>query len=160
MNATAKGSYEYLKNAVLTAQPEQLHLMLIDGAIRFTMRGIDAIGRGAIEEMFNAFERAQQIVIQMRAGLRREVSPQLVDQMAALYNFMYHRLVEASMQRSAAAAEEALRILRHQRQTWELLIRKLAETAPETASTAASPHGAPTPGASTPRESGTLCFEG
>ncbi|UCG17857.1 MAG: flagellar protein FliS, partial [Phycisphaerales bacterium] len=33
----------YLRNAVMTATPEQLHLMLYDGAIRFTLQARDAI---------------------------------------------------------------------------------------------------------------------
>ena len=33
----------YLRNAVMTASPEQLHLMLYDGAIRFSLQARDAI---------------------------------------------------------------------------------------------------------------------
>lgn len=127
MSACANASYEYLKNTVLTAPPEQLQLMLYDGAIRFTMRGIEALEKRDFEGMFNALERAQRIVIQLGEGLRREVNPALVDQMAALYSFIYRRLVEASMRRDRAAAEDALRILRHQRETWLLLMQKLAQ---------------------------------
>lgn len=143
MSTTANGSYEYLKSTVLTAPPEQLHLMLLDGAIRFATRGIDALKRKDIEGAFNAFERAQRIVIQMSDGLRRDVNPTLVDQMAALYHFIYRRLVDANMLRACKPAEEALQILRHQRETWQLVIQKLGEAsgppaaAPATATTEA-----------------------
>lgn len=129
MNAARNASQEYLKNAVMTASPEQLHLMLIDGAIRFTLRGREATARKDIEGAFNAFERAQRIVLQMDAGLQRDVNPSLVDQMASLYNFVYRRLIDANIHRDTHAADEALKILKHQRQSWVLLIEKLADDA-------------------------------
>ncbi len=130
MSLTANASQEYLKNAVMTAGPEQLHLMLLDGAIRFASRGVDAVTGGDIEGSFVAFERAQRIVIELSNGLRRETNPALVDQMSALYNFIYRRLVDANMNRDALAAEESLRILRHQRETWVMLIGKISADSP------------------------------
>jgi len=120
---------EYLRSAVLTATPEQLHLMLLDGAIRFATRGLEAIRNKDIEGMFNALDRAQRIVIELTNGLRREVNPQLVDRVAALYNFIYRRLVDGNMHRDAQAVEDALKILRHHRETWVLLMEKLAAEA-------------------------------
>jgi len=126
MNPSTKVSQEYLKSAVMTASPEQLQLMLLDGAIRFTLRGREALERQDIEGAFNGFERAQRIVLELASGLRREVNPQLVDQMTALYDFIYRRLIDAHIHRELKAADDALRILRHQRETWAMLIEKIA----------------------------------
>jgi flagellar protein FliS len=117
-------SRQYLRNAVLTATPEQLQLMLFDGAIRNATRGQEAMAAKDIEGMFNALDRAQRIMLQLSAGLRREANPQLVDQMTALNDFVYRRLVHANMKRDAQAVDDALRILRHQRETWVLLMEK------------------------------------
>ena len=124
---------EYLKNAVLTATPEQLQLMLLDGGIRFTLKGIEALKRNDREAAFFAFDRAQRIALQLNDGLNREANPELADQMAALYHFIYRRLIEANLHRDVQAAEEALRILRHQRQTWQLLIEKIRRELPDEA---------------------------
>jgi flagellar protein FliS len=132
MNPSAKASQEYLKSAVMTAAPEQLQLMLYDGAIRFTLRGKDALERDDAEGAYNGFERAQRIVLELNCGLRREVNPELVDQMTALYDFIYRRLIDANVHRDVAAADDALRILRHQRETWNMLLGKLAAEAPQT----------------------------
>jgi flagellar secretion chaperone FliS len=123
-------SKEYLKGAVLTASPEQLHLMLLDGAIRFATRGRQAIQEGKLEDMFTALERAQRIVIELSNGIRREVNPLLGDQMLALYGFIYRRLIDANLQRDVQAVDDALRILRHQRETWVLLIEKIQKAFP------------------------------
>ena len=142
MNSSARASQEYLKSAVMTAPPEQLQLMLLDGAIRFTLRGCEALEHDDIEGAFNGFERAQRIVLELNNGLRREVNPELVDQMAALYDFIFRRLIDANVHRDQQAAEDALRILRHQRETWAMLIEKLAKDSPGTA--AAKPGDAST----------------
>jgi flagellar protein FliS len=120
-------SFEYLKNSVLTAPPEQLQLMLYDGAIRFVTAGRDALVATDYEGAFNGFDRAQRIVLQLHGGLRREVHAELVDQIASLYNFVYRRLVDANSERDPAAADDALQILRHMRETWTLLLDKLAQ---------------------------------
>jgi flagellar protein FliS len=127
MHNDMDASREYFRSAVMTASPEQLQLMLLDGAIRFTTRGMDAIKAGRIEEAAAALDRARRIMVAVTDGLRREVNPQLVDQLTALYAFIYRRLVEGSLYRNVSALEDALKILRHQRETWALLVERLRQ---------------------------------
>ncbi len=136
MSYTPKASQEYLKNAVMTATPEQLQLMLYDGAIRFATQGVDAVQRRDFEAAYNALSRAQKIVVALHDGLKREVNPGLVDQMSALYAFVFRRLVDCNINRDVTAGEDAVRILRHQRETWVLLMDKLAAHAGAIASAA------------------------
>lgn len=119
-------SNEYLRNAVLTASQEQLQMMLFDGAIRFTRQAREAIERSDLSTSCEKLLRAQKIVLEMEKGLRPEVNPTLCAQMASLYQFIYQRLVEANMRRDLKALDEALAILEHQRETWQLLMQKLA----------------------------------
>ena len=122
-----QASNEYLRNAVLTATPERLHLMLYDGAIRFTRRGIDGINNKNWEEAFNGFSRAQKIVLELLNSLNYDVDKDLCTRMAGLYNFVYQKLVEAGTSRDTAIAGEAVKILEYQRETWVMLIDKLRE---------------------------------
>ena len=154
MTNPANASQQYLKNAVMTAGPEQLHLMLLEGAVRFATRGKEAIEQKDVEAAFNALERAQRIALELSNGLRREINPELVDQMAALYAFVYRRLLDGSVQRDAQAVEDALRILRHQRETWVMLIEKLAQDTPATTSPK------PAPDARADRGESALSLEG
>lgn len=118
-------SNEYLRNAVMTASPEQLHLMLYDGAIRFTRQGVDGLTRKDWEASFNGFSRAQKIVLELLSSLNYDVDRDLCTKMAGLYNFIYRKLVDASAQRDAAIGSEALKLLEYQRQTWVMLMEKL-----------------------------------
>ena len=107
----------YLRDAVLTASPEQLQLMLYDGAIRFALQARDAIERKEIENSHNLLSRAQLIVREMENGLRHEVAPELCGRMASLYRFVFGKLVDANIHKDVQAIDDALKILRHQRET-------------------------------------------
>ena len=133
---------EYFRNAVLTAPPQQLQLMLYDGAIRFTRQGIEGVKAKDFEAVYEGFSRAQKVILEMLNGLNYDVDRELCGRMAGLYNFVYRKLVEAGTQREALPAEDALRILEYQRETWCLLIEKLCEG--EAGQSAPAPN-APTP---------------
>ena len=128
-------SNEYLRNAVLTASPEQLHLMLYDGAIRFTRQGADGIRARDWEKAFTGFSRAQKIILEMLNSLNYDVDRALCTRMAGLYNYIYKKLIEACADRNVQAAEDALQLLEYQRETWVMLIDKLREERSEQAST-------------------------
>lgn len=123
----AGGSNEYLRNQVMTASQEQLQLMLYDGAIRYARLGKQAILDKDIEASFNHLTRAQRIVLEMLNGLRPEINPELCNRMAGLYNFIYRRLVDGSVNRDTKVIDEALDILEYQRETWAMLLKKLNE---------------------------------
>jgi flagellar protein FliS len=140
MSANTTGSQEYLRNAVLTATPEQLVLMLYEGAIRFASQAREAIQTKDREAAFHALDRAQLIMLELSNGIRREVQPQLADQIGALYSFVYRRLVDANLHQDIGAVDDALRILRYQRETWLLLMDKLRQGGEaETSKTSNSP---------------------
>ncbi len=117
----------YLRNAVLTATPEQLQLMLYDGAIRFASQGADALEQNDYEASFETLSRAQKIVLELRAGMRREVNPELCDQMTQLYHYIYQRLVDGSINRDAETIREAVKLLEYQRETWVLLLERIGQ---------------------------------
>ena len=110
----------------MTARPEQLQIMLLDGVIRFALKGREAIAANDHEGVFNNLDRAQRICLQLGAGLNRESNPVIVDEMRAIYNFCYMRLVDASFQRNVHAIDEVVPVLRHQRETWQILADKVA----------------------------------
>jgi flagellar protein FliS len=120
-------SNPYLRDAILTAPPEQLHLMLYDGAIRFTRQGVEGVTARDYEQAFNGFNRAQKIILEMLNALNYDVDRELCTKMSGLYNFIYQKLVHASSHRDPAPAQEALKLLEYQRETWVMLIDKLRQ---------------------------------
>lgn len=130
MSVATQAGHAYLRNAVLTATHEQLHLMLLDGAVKFGTLGRQRIEQGDIEGAFHALERAQKIVLELQNGLSRDANPELADRMIGLYGFIYRRLVEGNFHRQLKPVDEALHFLREQRQTWQILMDRIAREAP------------------------------
>jgi flagellar protein FliS len=120
-------SQEYLKTKVMTASPEMLTLMLWDGAIRFAEQAKEAIRKKDIEGSFKALVRSQKIITELNSALNRNINPDLCGKLAALYNFIYRRLVEANITKDEKLVDDALEIMRHQRETWVMLMDKLAK---------------------------------
>jgi flagellar secretion chaperone FliS len=118
---------EYLKTTVMTASPEMLTLMLWDGAIRFAEQGKDAILKKDIEGSYKSLVRSQRIITELTTNLKHEVNPDLCGKLASLYNFIYRRLVDANISKKSELVDDALEIMRHQRETWVMLMEKLTK---------------------------------
>jgi flagellar protein FliS len=158
---TSIGQDAYLRDAVLTATPEQLQLMLYDGAIRFATQAREAIQAQDIENSYNLLVKAEAIVLEMQKGLNREVAPGLTEQMSRLYAYIYRRLVEANINKDLQALDDALRILTYQRETWALLVDRVRQERSgqnQTPETVASSTSSAAP--QTPEKRGGLCLEG
>lgn len=111
----------------MTASPEQLQLMLYDGAIRYAVQGQDALHSKDFEQSCEKLIRAQHILLEMQNGLRREIHPELCDRMSAIYGFIYSRLVDANTAKDPSAVDDALRVLRYERETWVMLMDKVSD---------------------------------
>lgn len=136
----------YLRESVLTATPEQLQLMLYDGAIRFTAQGREAIAGKNYEQSYEKLTRAQNILVEMLNGLNYEVNRALCERVASVYHFIYRKLVEGNVHRDVSAIDDALRVLRVERETWQILVDKVNRTREERGETVATaPAAAPAP---------------
>src|SRR5438309_1117494 len=117
----------YLRTKVLTATPEQLQLMLYDGAIRFSEQARTALEKKDFEQSYIAISRAQKIITELSCSLKHELAPELCAKLAALYNFVYRKLTQANIDHTLPPIDQALQILRHQRDTWTMLLDRLTK---------------------------------
>lgn len=109
----------------MTATPEQLQLMLYDGAIRFALQGRDAIERKDFETSYDKLTRAQQIISEMQSGLNFEVNRELCERVSSLYSFIYSKLIDANIARDVHAIDDAVKVLKMERETWSMLVEKV-----------------------------------
>lgn len=112
---------QYRATRVSTASPAELVAMLYQGVLRFTQRAVQALERGDVNEAHAAFVRAQDIVAELTAGLNLEDGGEVAHSLLLLYDYVYRRLVEANVQKSAGPALEVLRIFRELLQTWQAI---------------------------------------
>lgn len=117
----------YQRNAVMTATPAELTLMLYDGAIKFCNIGMMAIEKKEIEKANTNLKKAQAIITELRVTLDRKYP--VWEDFERVYDYIYRKLVEANIHKDTEALEEALKRIREMRDTWKEVMRKNAETA-------------------------------
>jgi flagellar protein FliS len=128
--------------------------MLYDGAIRFGEQARVALENKRFDQSFELLSRTQKIIAEMTASLKHDISPDLCGKLAALYTFVYRKLIEANVEHKVAPLDEALTILRYQRETWTMLLEQLGKTK---AAAAASKLDMPAP---SPRMEASISMQG
>ena len=128
------GPNPYLRTKVLTASSEELRLMLFDGALRFCLQAKKAIEEKDFEASYDNIKKAQKIVLELSSSLNHDVEPEVTEKMESLYNFMYRRLIEVNMSRDVEIIDEVMQLIKFERETWQLLVKKVHEKQGKTAS--------------------------
>ena len=117
-----QAAQQYLRTRVMTATPEQLQIMLYDGAIRFCEQAKVGLDKKDLEQVFVNISKAQKIITELLGNLKPELYPELCGKLAAVYKYVYKRLIEANTERKVEALQEAIDLLRFQRETWAMLL--------------------------------------
>ncbi|MCZ6834432.1 MAG: flagellar export chaperone FliS [Planctomycetota bacterium] len=133
----------YLKTKVMTASPADLRLMLLDGAIKFAQQGQKGLVEKNFEAVYNGITRCQKIILEMVNNLNAEADPELCTRLSGLYTFMYTRLIDASTEKDASIMDEVIKLLRFERETWQMLMDKLATENSNAAQIAFDPSSTP-----------------
>lgn len=111
----------YQKNAVQTASPAKLTLMLYDGAVKFTNIAIEAIEAGDIDKAHNNIVKAQNIIVEFRSTL--DMKYPVAKDFDVVYDYIYRRLVEANMKKDKDILVEALKHIKTMRDTWREVMK-------------------------------------
>ena len=112
---------DYQRNAILTASPAELTLMLYEGAIKFCNIAKMAIEKGDIQKAHENIMRAQRVITEFRATLDRKYP--VWEDFERVYDYIYRKLVEANMHKDLVPLEEALKYIREMRDTWKEVMR-------------------------------------
>jgi flagellar protein FliS len=122
-----QAAQQYLRTKILTATPEQLQLMLYDGALRFGEQARAALADNNYEQSYQLICRVQRILAELTASLKHDVAPELCGKLAALYNYAYRKLIDANIDHQPQSLDDALKVLRYQRDTWAMLLEQLGK---------------------------------
>lgn len=115
MNAATTAN-TYKTQQVMTASPQELTLMLYNGAIRFVNESIQATQAGNLEKANAANLRAQDIVREFMSTL--DMQYELSQNWMALYQFIEQSLIQGNVKKQVQPLEDAKAILVDLRTTW------------------------------------------
>ncbi|NLB78679.1 MAG: flagellar export chaperone FliS [Clostridiaceae bacterium] len=113
---TANAQNAYKQNAILTASPEELTLMLYNGLVKFIMIAQKAVDDKDIQKAHENIIRAEDIIIEFRSTL--DMQYELSQGLAMLYEYMTDRLMEANITKDREILEEVLHLAKDLRDTW------------------------------------------
>ena len=111
------GFNAYKNNSVNFASKEQLLLMLLDGAVKFTKRGRLAIVDKDIQLAHNSLSRVQDIFTELRVTLDTNAG-EWAKQIFNVYGFINEKLYEANIKKDEKIIDEVLPLIEEVREIW------------------------------------------
>ena len=106
----------YKNQQIMTASPQQLTLLLYNGALRFLTESISAMERGNLQKAHNANLRVQDIVREFVATL--DMNYEMSKIWAQLYEYTEHCLIQGNIKKDVKLLLQAKDVLQELRDTW------------------------------------------
>jgi flagellar protein FliS len=115
----------YLEDRVFTAAPQELTLMLLGSALQSSRRAAEHLaafdaGRANVD-----LAHAEAILGEILGTMRKDVAPDLVEKVAAVYAYMIRSLTEAHLTGAVEPVRNMIRVLEVEHETWRQLCDKL-----------------------------------
>lgn len=108
---------KYRNNSINTATPQELTLMLYNGAIKFCNQAIVSIENQNMEDAHIYITRVEDIIDEFTITLDKKYS--VASNFEMIYNYISDRLVEANINKDKDILNEVLGYLRELRDTWK-----------------------------------------
>lgn len=105
------------QNSIMTASPQELTLMLYDGAIKFGNQAIGFLENKEIEAAHNAIVRVQDIIMEFQATL--DMNYEIASSLELMYDYIYRKLVDSNLTKDVEPLKEAIDFIRELRNTWK-----------------------------------------
>ena len=106
----------YKNQQIMTASPEQLTLLLYNGALRFLNESILAMEQGDIQKSHNANMRVQDIVREFVITL--DMSYEISKGFLQLYEYTEHCLIQGNIKKDVTQLNQAKDVLQELREAW------------------------------------------
>ncbi|OOM16273.1 flagellar export chaperone FliS [Clostridium saccharobutylicum] len=113
----SNGYNVYKNNSVNYASKEQLLLMLVDGAVKFSKIARQAIADKNVKLAHGNIIKTQDIFTELRVSLDTSVG-EWSEQMFAVYGFINERLFEANIKKDIEIMDELIPLIEDVRNLW------------------------------------------
>jgi len=109
---------QYQQNHIATASPEQILIMLYDGALRFLGQAAGGIENGDRELRTRYINKAIAIISELSATLNHEIGGEISAHLADLYDYMIRELMSANAHNDLLPLRGVEKMLGELRETW------------------------------------------
>ena len=118
----------YLENMVRTASPAKLIEMLYQRAVGLLKEAEKLIEDKEYMKANENLKKAQDIVTELNLSLDMEKGGQIAQNLRALYNYMFRRLIDANVKKDIEAVKEVREMLEELLDTWREVMKKAGNT--------------------------------
>lgn len=116
-------AYQRYKDAQYsTASPEQLMLMLYEGAIKFARQAQEEMREKNIEGANNKLKKTGDIISELMVSLDMEQGGEIARNLYNLYDYMSRRLIQANIRKDPGLVDEVINLLTSLKESWEEVI--------------------------------------
>lgn len=112
-----KPALSYMQNRIETATPEQLTLMLLEGAYRYAVLAEQCLQAGDFVNSNTHLQRCQLILEELMLTLDISIAP-VAGNLYAIYDYLHHQLVHANIHKDARLMSEVIGYLAELRDCW------------------------------------------
>lgn len=118
MNTHANAFNTYKNNSVNFASKDQLLLMLVDGAAKFSKIGRQAILDKDVKKAHENIVKTQNIFYELMATLDVAKGGEWAQNLMNIYDFITRRLTDANIKKSEEIMNEIIPLIEDIRETW------------------------------------------
>ena len=118
MNMHPNAFNTYKNNSVNFASKDQLLLMLVDGAAKFSKIARQAILDKEVAKAHENIIKTQNIFYELMATLDVNMGGEWAKQLMSVYDFIIRRLIDANMKKDIQIMDEVLPLIEEIRDTW------------------------------------------
>ncbi|MFF2448100.1 flagellar export chaperone FliS [Neobacillus sp. NPDC058068] len=112
----------YQRNQVTTARPEELTLMLYNGAIKFLHQAKLAIEKKDIPKANSSLVKTQDILTELMTTLNMDY--EISNSLLSLYEYMKSKLITANINKDIAMIVEIENMLIELKNTWSQAMKQ------------------------------------
>lgn len=113
----------------MTASPQQLHLLVVEGALRNARLARETMQQSDRAEAGEALAVCRDLLTELIGGLNPQHAPELAAQLKAMFTSMYYQLMEADIHWDAARVDKVIDALAIHRDTWLEVLSGLGQQA-------------------------------
>jgi flagellar protein FliS len=133
---------EYQNTQVSTASPEQILILLYEGAIRFSNQAMQAIKERNRPRKAEKITKVVHIISELSGTLDLEIGGEIAENLEKIYNFMILELLAANVHDDQTRISAVVKMLSELKDSWQeaIKIKSTGNTEIPVAAGELSPH--------------------
>ena len=124
MNSYGNAFNTYKSNSINFASKDQLLLMLVDGASKFSKIGRQAIIDKDVKKAHENIVKTQNIFYELMATMDVSKGGEWTESLMQVYEFIVRRLADANIKKSEEIMNEIIPLIEDVRDTWNEAYKK------------------------------------